>query len=303
MTGHAGPVPEPDPAREAAALAPIRHATVDDVPALRAILRAHGDDGPVAPGQADIVGPYLRHLVRHHTVLLAEDDARGEAVAFGSVVDIGRALMLGDLFVQPDRLGRGLGRRLLTVLFGDAPARVTFSSADPRALPLYVRAGMTPLWPNLYVQGLTTRLPDRLSEIVVRAAEPGELAGLELAWTGADRAADHAFWGSQAGADAFLLEDSGGPMAFGYARSKQISVARALDRLVIRPGADPVGPAIAGLVRAARGGPVQACVLGPNPILPILLEGGFHVLDSDQLLASDPSLVDPERLLPNPGML
>jgi hypothetical protein len=44
-------------------------------------------------------------------------------------------------------------------------------------------------------------------------------------------------------------------------------------------------------------------VLGPNPLLPILLEGGFRVVDSDQLLASDPSLVDPERLLPNPGML
>jgi hypothetical protein len=111
------------------------------------------------------------------------------------------------------------------------------------------------------------------------------------------------FWAAQAGADAFVLEEAGRPVALGYARDKQATTARALDRLVVRPGADPVGPAIAGLVRAARGGKVQACVLGPNPLLPVLLDAGFHVLDSDQLLASDPSLVDPERLLPNPGML
>lgn len=301
MTDQAGPAADPEPAQAPRIDAAIRRAAVGDVPAMRTILRAHGDDGPVAPGMADIVGPYLRHLAEHHTVLVAEDE--GETVAFGSVVDTGRARMLGDLFVLPDRLGRGIGRALLAALFGDSTARVTFSSSDPRALPLYVRAGMTPLWPNLYVQGLTTRLPDRLSAIEVRAADPAELSVLELAWTGADRATDHGFWGSQAGADAFAIEEGGEPVAFGYARSKQISVARALDRLVVRPGADPVGPAIAGLVRAARGGPVQACIFGPNPLLPILLNGGFHVVDSDQLLASDPSLVDPERLLPNPGML
>lgn len=301
MSDATGPTPDAETAAAPAIRAAIRRAAVGDVPSMRTILRAHGDDGPVAPGMADVVGPYLRHLTEHHTVLVAEDG--GETVAFGSVVDIGRARMLGDLFVLPDRLGRGIGRSLLAALFGDTTARVTFSSADPRALPLYVRAGMTPLWANLYVQGLTTRLPDRLSAIGVRAAEAPELASLELAWTGDDRAVDHAFWGAQAGADAFVIEDGAEPVAFGYARTKQISVARALDRLVVRPGADPVGPAIAGLVRAARGGPVQACVLGPNPILPILLDGGFHVVDSDQLLASDPSLVDPERLLPNPGML
>jgi GNAT superfamily N-acetyltransferase len=280
----------------------IRRATIEDVPALRLILRAHGDDAAVAPAQVDIVGPYLRHLAEQHTVLVAEVEGDGP-VAFGSVLDIGRALMLGDLFVLPDRLGRGIGRQLLKALFGDAPARVTFSSADPRALPLYVRAGMTPLYPNLYVRGLSSRLPDRLSGLEVRRADAVDLAALERAWTGDDRAADHAFWGSQSGADAFRIEDRGEPVAFGYARSKQVTTARALDRLVVRPGVDPVGPSIAGLVRAARGGPVEACVLGPNPLLPILLEGGFHVVDSDQLLMSDPSLVDPARLLPNPGML
>jgi hypothetical protein len=73
--------------------------------------------------------------------------------------------------------------------------------------------------------------------------------------------------------------------------------------MVVRPGADPVGPAIAGLVRAGQGGRVHACVFGPSPLLPILLEAGFHVVDQDQFLASHPDIVDPARLLPNPGLL
>ena len=83
----------------------------------------------------------------------------GGVVAFGSVLDTGLARMLADLFVEPGRLGQGLGRPLLTALFEDAPVRATFASGDPRALPLYVRAGMTPLWPCLYVEGAAAQLP------------------------------------------------------------------------------------------------------------------------------------------------
>ena len=56
--------------------------------------------------------------------------------------------------------------------------------------------------------------------------------------------------------------------------------------------------------RAARDNPVlRVHVLGPNPLLPALLEAGFRIVDRDQFLASEPDLVDPVRLLPNPGML
>jgi GNAT superfamily N-acetyltransferase len=274
---------------------------------MRAILAGHGDDTPILPGQADVVGPFLRHVVDHHRALVTvEADRGGEpgaVVAFGAVVDTGRAAMLSDLFVRADRLGRGLGRPLLARLFGDATRRATFASADPRALPLYVRAGMTPLGVNLYLEGDASSLAGRHGAMRVRDATPAECAALEAAWTGADRPADHAFWASQAAADAFAVEDGGEPVAFGYARAKQVSPARALDRLVVRPGADPVAPSIAGLVRAARGGRVQACVFGPNPLLPALLDLGFHVVDQDRYLASDPGIVDPARLLPNPGML
>jgi GNAT superfamily N-acetyltransferase len=279
----------------------IRLARVEDIPAIRRILAAHEDDGPVAPGGVDIIGPYVRHLVERHRTLVTERD--GGVVAFGSVVDTGRARMLADLFVEPGRLGTGLGRPLLTALFEDAPVRATFASSDPRALPLYVRAGMTPLWICLYVEGAADQLPPDDPSLVVRDATPGELAALEATWTGAARPDDHAHWAGQPDADAFVVDDSEGQLAFGYGRAKQATPTRALNRLLVRPGAGPVPPILAGLRRAARGGRVQGCVLGPNPALPVLLEAGFRVVDHDQFLCSDPSLVDPARFLPNPGML
>lgn len=275
-----------------------RPATPEDIPVIRGILAAHGNDGPVT--RVDIVGPYVRHLVTRHRTLLTEED--GVAVAFGAVVDAGLAVHLADLFVVPDRLGQGLGRPLLTALFRDAPRRTTFASEDPRALPIYVRAGMTPLWPTLHVVGDATSLamPPGLDVV---AARPEELAALELAWTGADRADDHRFWASQADGDPFLVVDREGPVALAIGRARQVSDVRVIDRMRVRPGADPVPAVLAALRRTDRGTRVVVSLLGPNPVLPALLDLGFHVTDRDQYLASDPGLIDPARFLPNPGML
>lgn len=281
-----------------------REATEADIGAMRAIFTAHGGDGPQVDGGADVVGPYLAHLVAGRRMLVVEEPGRG-VVAFGATVETGRARMLCDLFVVPDLLGQGLGRPLLERLFEGAASRATFSSDDPRALPLYVRAGMTPRWINLYLQGLPVRLPDgAAASLAIRSSTAAESAALEARWTGCDRPADHAYWASMGGADPFVVLADGEPVAVGTGRAKQTTTARALDRLVIRPDvADPVPVAVAALCRAARGGPVEVCVLGPSPLLPVLLEAGFHVVDHDQLLTSEPDLVDPLRLLPNPGLL
>jgi GNAT superfamily N-acetyltransferase len=267
---------------------------------MRALLAAHGE-APLEPGGEDAAGPYLRHLVDHHRALVTIE--ADQVVAFGAAVDTGRCRMLSDLFVRPDRLGQGIGRTLLAALLGDGERLATFSSADPRALPSYVRAGMTPRWVNLYLQGLPRDLRDPGAAVSVRPAVPAELAALEARWLGAPRASDHAFWATQTGADPFLVEDDGRPVAFGYARARSSSPARALDRLVVAPAVDPVTPSVAGIVRAGRGRGVQVCVPGPHPVLPILLEAGFRIVDQDQFLASHPDIVDPVRLLPNPGLL
>ena len=280
----------------------IRRATPGDIPAIRALLRAHGNDTEVAPGAVDIVGPYVRHLVDHHVALVSDDD--GAVVGFGGALDTGWCRMLSDLFVDPARLGSGIGRPLLDAVFEGAAARATFASDDPRALPLYVRAGMTPLWTNFYLDGDARRLPEVASRIRVRAALPGEGADLELAWDGADRSVDHAYWTAAPDGDAFVVDDELGAAAIGYARARQVGTTRVLDRLLLRPGADPVETSTAAMRRAARDNPVlRVHVLGPNPLLPAVLAADFRIEDRDQFLASDPSIVDPLRLLPNPGML
>jgi hypothetical protein len=92
-------------------------------------------------------------------------------------------------------------------------------------------------------------------------------------------------------------------VAIVHARTRQAAPIRTIDRMLVRPGADPVAPTLAALRRAARGGSVEAMVQGPSPLLRTLLDMGFVILDRDQYMASAPGLVDPARLIPNPGML
>jgi hypothetical protein len=106
-----------------------------------------------------------------------------------------------------------------------------------------------------------------------------------------------------ADADPFVVTNDDEVVALGYGRARQAVDIRVLDRLVMHATAEPVETTIAAMRRAARGGPVLACLLGPHPALRPLLEGGFRVVDRDQFLASDPTIVDPARLVPNPGML
>src|SRR3954451_2515098 len=108
---------KPEPSAE------IRPATFGDLPAIRAILAAHGNDGPVVV--ADIVGPYLGHLIERGRARVA--DLAGTIVAFGAAIETGRNVHLADLFVHPDRLGQGIGRPLLASALEGAEVRTTFA--------------------------------------------------------------------------------------------------------------------------------------------------------------------------------
>jgi GNAT superfamily N-acetyltransferase len=306
--GEAGPASAPaDMPDQAAApdqspappVATIRPANADDVAAIRSILVAHDNDGPVII--ADVVGPYIAHLIargRTRVAILGD-----EVVAFGAAIDTGRSVHLADLFVHPDRLGQGIGKPLLAAVLDGAVQRTTFASDDPRALPLYVRSGMQPMWVSLYIQGASSALPPVSASLRTESASSDRLAALERDWTGHDRTLDHRFWGSMPDVDAFVVRDGDTLVAFGYARARQAVPIRVLDRLVIHPDGEPVGTTLAALARAGRGGPVHCCLLGPHPVVRPLLEAGFRVVDRDVFLASGSAIVDPARLVPNPGML
>ncbi len=292
------------------ATAVARLATPEDVPVIRAILAAHGNDAPPRERLGpDIVGPYVLHLLAHHRAMVSELPGSG-VVAFDAVADVGIAWHLADLFVCPAHLGQGLGRQLLAALYGVRQPRTTFASDDPRALPIYIRAGMAARWVALYLEGgpeaaRRASADPRARAVEVVDGDPAEQAALELAWTGADRSRDHELWVGWPGSDPFIVRDDAGPVAVGYGRDRQTGPAvRAVDRLVVRPGADPVGPVLAAVGRCIAAGDVlDLTVPGPNPAMRPLLEAGFSIDDRDVYCAGPTDPLDPVARLVNGGLL
>jgi GNAT superfamily N-acetyltransferase len=278
-----------------AASADIRPARDADIEAIDRLLRAYDSPAASPPIQPGAYVDYLRHLLARGTVVVAESDAG--IVGFGASVDTGRAVHLADLFVDSDLMGRGLGRRLVEPLFPDGRPRTTFASDDPRAMHLYVGLGMTPLWPNFYLDGRASRIPPVTDVEVVEAATE-EVAALEREWTGVDRGEDYRVWGARAGHRPFVARAGDRLVAAGHSRPRFRGGGRWLDRLIPAPGVDS-GPAVLAALRHAADGdePIGACVMGPNTALrPLLVECGFRIVDRDTVMATDERLLDPRGI-------
>jgi GNAT superfamily N-acetyltransferase len=281
----------------------VRPARADDVPAMAAILAANGEpmDWPDMPG---LGWPYLDHLVARARTNVAVVDER--VVGFGGSVPVGRdeVRFLTDLFVDPAGQSRGAGRALLTALLDGAVDRMTFSSVDERAIGLYIRAGMRPWWPLLYLEVPAGALGDADAGVVTDPADVEETARWSLAWNGVDRTTDFEHYASLPEASGFVIRDAGAVAAVGWARrERKRSDGRWLDHASIAPDADPVRAAMAVFRAAAAGERLVTAVPGPHPVLAPLLERGARIAGRDQFCATDPGRVDPLTLLPNPGFL
>jgi GNAT superfamily N-acetyltransferase len=281
----------------------VRGARADDVPAMAGILAANGEpmDWPDLP---QLGWPYLEHLIaRARTSVAIGDDG---CVGFGGSVPVGRedVRFVTDLFVDPRQQSRGAGRALLTAILDGAAGRMTFSSTDERALGLYVRAGMRPWWPLLYLEIPAGALGEADAAIETGAADVEETARWSTAWTGVDRTIDFRHYASLPEAAGFLVRDGGAIAALGWARrERKRADGRWLDHASIAPDADPIRAALAVLKAAAAGERLVTAVPGPHPVLAPLLERGARIAGRDQFCATDPTLLDPVRLLPNPGFL
>jgi len=295
---------------------PPRAATVADIPAIARVAAASDEpiESPGVPGS-----PYAEHLLERGTVVVAETDDH-VVVGYASAVTIGRWRHVSDLFVHPSARDHGVGTALLAAALDGAEAATAFCSEDPRALPLYVRSGMRALWPDLYLEGRPARLPD--PELEVRLVTADEAAAAEMDVSGRDRSLDHEYWGTRRGATPFIVVDGSTILGAGAAVHRRGRPGRWLPHLAIAPGADASAVALAALHATAPGGvigppseprrpagpesaqpPTSVCVPGPHPVLPALLRFGFRIVDRDLFMATDPGLVDPERILPDPSLL
>ena len=126
---------------------------------------------------------------------------------------------------------------------------------------------------------------------------------LELAWTGADRGADHRAWAARPNGCGLLVTRDGAAMAAGTAAGPDGDYG--LMHLAIGPAADDAAAA-AAVITALAGlvppGPVtNVCLPAPHPAVRPLLARGWRVTYLDQFMASAPGLLDPRRVVPSPG--
>jgi GNAT superfamily N-acetyltransferase len=255
----------------------VRRAEAGDLAGVRAIAESYGNLYAY-PARPD----YLDFELEQDGLWVACDG--GEVVGFAGVLIDGDYAHLADAFVRRDALGRGIGRALLDASLPGTGHRVTFSSADARALPLYARAGLQPLAPLLYLEGTIDAGPDDVGRGVAGRDEIVERDGAE---SGRSRRAALDFL-VRAGAYGLTLGDR----AYAIVRNGHVGPAAGdADELVAFAAA-----------ASAEHGTVHLALPGPHPALRPLLEAGLRITDQDTYMASEPGVHDLTRYVPDPDL-
>jgi hypothetical protein len=163
---------------------PELHSVFSD--AVRGVFEPHGFDAP-SPSLEAFVN-LQEHVRVTGTSTVAVDD--GRVVGFGSAWTRDDHWFLASLFVSPAVQGRGVGPALLDAVWGDARHRLTITdSIQPVSNVLYGRRGLIPATPVLTFTGVPA--------IDAGGAEcKADLAEIDRAAYGFDRAVDHRLWGS-----------------------------------------------------------------------------------------------------------
>lgn len=271
----------------------VRRATTSD---LDAVLDLADMVDPPSHGM-DVDRDYYASIIEHGRLVVAE--ASEIVVGYCGVIPVATALHVSDLFLHPDAHGRGIGRDLLAAVWHpdvDAP-RQTFSSRHPAALPLYIRAGMQPRWPLLYLEGDAGALPR--GHFTTRDVTSQEAADVEESWLGWNRLDQYRYWSSRSGARTFAVLDAETPVAVGcLARSRMRFTLLHLS--VVDPSVQVEALSAVGTVTT---GDVLVAAPGPSAATPALVNAGWRIVDQDIYCSSDAGLTDATRLLPHPGFV
>lgn len=172
----------------------LRPTTVDDLPALHAtfveavgeLFSRHGFPSPAPP--LEVFSAIQLHILETGASVVAEED--GRVVAFGSSWTRGDDWFLASLFVAPSAQAGGVGSALLDAVWGTAERRRTLTDAiQPISNVLYARRGLIPSTPMLTFTGTPAVYASEAYE-----EAPADIAAIDAAAYGFDRAVDHRYW-------------------------------------------------------------------------------------------------------------
>jgi hypothetical protein len=256
----------------------LRPTTAADLPALHGLFVAaingvfvpHGFEPPGPP--LEVFANQQQHLLDTGTSVVAEDDEG--LLGFAASWQRDEDWFLASLFVDEAAQGRGVGPALLDAVWGAAPRRRTITDAiQPVSNALYGRRGLIPATPILTFTGRPSRSGSDLRP------EPADVAAIDLAAYGFDRAIDHAYWEQYAqrttwpGAYAYVFPGGAiGPVAgidaAAAARALAAELARAEREVRVRiPGSSRALVEV-GLAAGLRLDPVPGLLLLSESVQP-----------------------------------
>jgi GNAT superfamily N-acetyltransferase len=171
----------------------LRPTRAGDLPRLRDVFLAatgelFGRLGLPAPAPSEAAFAAVQgHIAETGISAVAERDGRIEG--FASALVRGEDWFLSSLYVLPGAQGAGLGSRLLETVWSDVARRRTITDAfQPVSNALYGRRGLIPATPLLSFDGVPARTDAEAEEA------PADLAAIDAAAYGFDRALDHRYW-------------------------------------------------------------------------------------------------------------
>jgi GNAT superfamily N-acetyltransferase len=265
----------------------LRPTTAADLPALHGLFVA-AVNGVFVPHRFEPPGPPLdvfanqqQHVLDTGTSVVAEE--QGQLLGFGASWQRDEHWFLASLFVDQAAQGRGVGAALLNAVWGAAAKRRTITDAiQPVSNALYGRHGLIPATPILTFVGRPH------SDGRDLCPEAADLAAIDLAAYGFDRAVDHAYWERHAqrttwpGAYTYVFPGGGiGPVAGldagAAARALAAELARAEGEVRLRiPGSSRALVEVA-LAADLRLDPVPGLLLLSETVQPptALAVGGY----------------------------
>lgn len=242
-------------------------------------------DTPVPPPPAQVPSD-LHHIFETGTIYVAEQD--GTILAFAASITRDNVTYLTDLFVRPDQQSSRLGQTLLQyVMLHNEKVRCTFSSTDPRALALYIRSGMQPLWPHFCLR-LTGPLRDNPSKTDIEIHEGQADDPSFIQWdariSGRLRPDDHIHWLRHQRTIPLWFTRQENKIGYGYVRLGEGTLwypeACTLGPIGIQSPEDATACTLAAVNWARKHAGADVLLInipGPHPVLASLLNLGFHI--------------------------